>query len=150
MKPLLVGELNPYGPSADFALYPSPTGSAGWRLCHKVLGLDEETYLIAYDRMNLCAHRWSIRAARDVAALIRAEREGGVLVLLGAKVCSAFGWAYQPFTQVRENAELPPRAVILPHPSGRSRAWQEPHAVWKARARHALRVVDLPVSSRDE
>lgn len=71
MKPLLVGEQNPY--QADprlaqrFALYPDPPRCAGWNLCHKIMGLPEREYLARFDRVNLCAGKWGVREARETA-----------------------------------------------------------------------------------
>ncbi len=39
MKPLFVGESNPYGNPERFDLYPEPANSAGGRLCRLVLGV---------------------------------------------------------------------------------------------------------------
>lgn len=124
-RPLLVGEANPYGDDPRFALYPEPDGCAGWRLCHQVLGLSETAYLRAFDRVNLCGERWSIRVARAAAVVFR--QRTGPKILLGAKVCAAWGLAFLPLTGVDD-------VVILPHPSGRSRLWNEPDAVQRARA----------------
>jgi hypothetical protein len=112
-KPLLVGELNS---------------------C-----LAPDAYLREYDRANLCAGRWSAASASAAAAEI--SRSGApAIVLLGAKVCAAFGLDYEPFT-ARYLAS--PRLVVLPHPSGRCRAWNEAAAVDRARA--ALRVAGCPL-----
>lgn len=85
MKPLLVGEQNPYGADPKFALYPYPENSGG---------------------------------------------ERPAIVLLGAKVVRALNFtAYTPFLWIRATW-----LVILPHPSGLSRAWNEPGAYERARA----------------
>lgn len=125
MKPLLVGEQNPYGADPKFALYPLPENSAGGRLCHRVMGLSRREYLTRFDRVNLCAGKWSMKEARDRVAEIY-ERRGWV-VLFGAKVCRAFDFSFLPFTTRG-------RHVILPHPSGLCRAWNEPGAYERARA----------------
>jgi hypothetical protein len=149
VKPLLVGELNPYGPDDEFALWPAPPGCAGHRLCHRVLGLEPEAYLERFDRANLCAHAWSARKARERAALCCAGRRQ--LVLLGRKVWAAFGIAPDqrvPFSVivlpavhvvVRGYAGTRPIGpdgclVLLPHPSGRCREWNRPGAYERARA----------------
>lgn len=62
-------------------------------------------------------------------------------VLLGAKVSSVFGWLlnredFKPFTRHEETAYVrtrPRSYIILPHPSGLSRAWNEPGAFERAR-----------------
>ncbi len=139
MKPLLVGELNPYGPDETFALYPSPRGSAGQRLAEFVMGLDRADYLRRFDRANLCTFKWSVPAARERAGELL-QRDNPVLVLLGAKVAGAFGQIFEPFT-VRRTALASRTLVVLPHPSGLCRVWNEPNAV--ARARAALRLAGV-------
>ena len=131
VKPLLVGEANPYGGDPEFALYPSPARCAGHRLCHLVMQLDPDDYLERFDRANLCPSRWSMRAARAGAASLRAERAaaGAVVVLLGARVCSAFGVEFRPFSL----CFVAPTLVVLPHPSGLSRLWNEPYSYERAR-----------------
>lgn len=86
-KPLLVGESNPYSRDPDDALLPWPFGCAGYRLCHKVLGLREETYLQVFDRANLLDEvRWSAPRARASAATLIKEHH--VLILLGRPYCA--------------------------------------------------------------
>lgn len=131
LKPWLVGENNPYGPEERFALYHEPPESAGGRLCRLVLGLEPHVYRALYVRRNLLAQpKWSVPAAREAAKRIASESGGATLVLLGAKVCAAFGFPFVPFTHAREVART---TVVLPHPSGLSRAWNEPGAFERAR-----------------
>lgn len=132
MKPLLVGECNPYGMDPRFALYPGPVNSAGWRLCYRILGLSERQYLKTFLRYNLSDDPFSVVQARESVKKIIATQDGPV-ILLGAKVCLAFNAPYDPFT-VQTSLLGPERALyILPHPSGRSRAWNDPSAITKAR-----------------
>lgn len=151
MKPLLVGEANPYGADPEYALYPLPERASGDRLCRLVMGLRRVEYLQRFDRVNLCPQRWSAPQSRDNAIdILRSQRLR--IVLLGAKVCGAFGLAYEPFsahasplggTRILERVppdenvkvDLGPTrvVVILPHPSGLCRAWNEPGAFEKAR-----------------
>lgn len=131
-KPILVGEANPYGGSPEFALWPDPPNCSGWRLCHRIFNMQTTEYLRAFDRVNLCPHRWSMPMARDRAHHIKATM-GGPLILLGSKVCSGFDIAFQPFT-VQTSILGPDREVlILPHPSGRSTAWNDPKNAERAR-----------------
>ena len=118
----LVGESNPYGADPQFALYPSPEGSAGERLCCLILGMYRKPYLEVFDRVNLCAGRWSTKDARA-----KAETLTGRLILFGGKVCQGFGVEYLPFCYVS------PEMIVLPHPSGRCRTWNNPRAIPKAR-----------------
>ena len=130
MRPLLVGESNPYGRDPYFALWPGPVNSAGWRLCHKILGMERAAYLAAFDRVNLCAGDWSRAEARRAAERVLRERRAAVA--LGARVADALGVEYRrPFRVV----ELPggQRVAVLPHPSGRCRAWNDPDSYRRAR-----------------
>lgn len=127
-RPTLVGEQNPYGDDPHFALYPAPAGCAGDRLCRLVLGMRRAAYLREFDRVNLCDGPWSERDAWDRAERLLGEAGAGDrrLILLGAKVCGAFGVPYRPFQQVDG-------MLCLPHPSGRSRAWNAPDAFERGR-----------------
>ena len=134
MRPLLVGESNPYGSGAAFALFPRPERSAGGRLCRVVLGMREVDYLARFDRCNLLgplpAGKWDRELARAAARDVLIERPNRRLILLGARVAAAFGMEFRPF-------EVEPRrgwaALMLPHPSGRCRIWNDPMAVVQAR-----------------
>jgi len=128
-EPLLVGELNPYQLSeqSEYALYPYPEQSAGGRLCRLVMGIPPHRYIRWYARANLCSGKWSTPAARRRAAELGAQHERAVaVVLLGSKVCTAHDLGFRPFTRTG-------RFVILPHPSGLSRAWSESDAFERAR-----------------
>lgn len=131
MKPLLVGELNPYGSAPEFALYPLPEHASGGRLA-RILGLSRGEYLRRFDRVNLCEGKWRMSPAREHALTLL--RRGGPLVLLGAKVCKGFNLPYEPFTcrdaeggkNVLYGLDSTVPAVpiyILPHPSGLNRIW---------------------------
>lgn len=131
MKPLLVGESNPYGSDPKYALYPWPEQSAGARLCHKILGLQRLEYLERFDRVNLCAHRWNTSEARVHAQKI-IEQGRRYVVLFGVKVTGAFGLDFRPTFRVVDHCGT--WLVVLPHPSGLSREWHEPGAFERARA----------------
>ena len=111
--------------------------SAGARLCFDVLGFKHAAeYLRAFDRCDLCGTVWRLPDARKRAAELAAGDRP--LVLLGAKVCQAFGVTFEPFTRTtlpwRERGRRGLAAVILPHPSGRCRIWGQPAAATRARA----------------
>lgn len=150
MKPMLVGESNPYGGDPYYALYPDPPGCAGHRLCHKVLGMAEDEYLEAFDRVNLLdGPRWRVPVARTAARLLLRQTPKGKpvvlpshwiefgqpLILLGARVTRAFRLTYTPFALHAWCDGLGDhrRILVLPHPSGRCRVWNEPGAIEKAR-----------------
>lgn len=147
MKPLLVGEANPYDGDPYFALYPEPNGCAGQRLCKLIMQLDCAEYLRRFDRVNLCDGKWRVREARRHADDQMTNKR--TFVLFGAKVASVFAWVlsrndFKPFTYHVEHKRHPVcntcmgevlrTYVILPHPSGLSRAWNEPGAFERARA----------------
>src|SRR5438552_4023849 len=126
-KPLLVGEMNPYGGDEYYALFPAPDGCAGHRLCCHILGMHRKSYLEAFERRNLCWGRWSMAEAYRRAAELRLHR--GPLILLGSKVARAFEFVpFEPFTTADAG-----RTLVLPHPSGLCRMWNEPGAVERAR-----------------
>lgn len=141
---LLVGENNPYQVDPEeaqrYAMYPSPgpspdspAGCAGWRLCHLILGMEERAYLRAFERRNLLTQpRWSVPAARAAAQRIRdALAPGERVILLGRRVADAWygpGQPWDPFTTEARGV------LALPHPSGLSRAWNDPLAFGRARA----------------
>lgn len=135
MKPLLVGEANPYQVhphlSQYFALYPHPPRCAGWNLCHRIMGLSENEYLARFERVNLCDGEWSMKKAKAQATFLFNNGRGRLHVLCGSKVCKAFNVPFEPFTRVNDLDRI---YVILPHLSGLSRAWNEPGAYERARA----------------
>lgn len=131
MKPVLVGESNPYGSDPEFALYPSPEGSAGHRMCEYILGMYRRDYLESFNRVNLIAGAWD-----NATALINARQVVGErLVLLGSKVSAAFEQPFRPFTRVVLSYSPARVALILPHPSGLCRIWNDPARIAEARER---------------
>ena len=133
---LLLGEQNPYGGDPEMALYPHPDGSAGQRLAEVVLGLKRADYLRRFDRANVLDRggRWSAPEAREAAARKVFGRHR--VVALGAKVAAALRLPTTPF--VEHEVPLPGfgtrRVLVLPHPSGLCRVWNEPGAHERARA----------------
>jgi len=129
VKPLLVGEANPYSEDPADALLPYPDGSAGWRLA-RMLGWGRAQYLRSFDRTNIFAgprDRWSLPEARGRAQAILEGRSDGDIILLGRRVCDAFERSEHEFW-MRIG-----RFVTLPHPSGRSRTWNDPEAIGRLR-----------------
>lgn len=137
--PLIVGETNPYGSCAEFALYPAPRGCAGWRLCNKVLALDSDDYLERFERVNLCDGPWRDGKARESAEQFW-HAPARTFLLLGSRVCAAFGVEFLPFTTMRI-FPMGHAVVVLPHPSGRSRYWNDP--LNYLRARDACRIAGV-------
>lgn len=85
MKPLIVGELNPYGSDPRYALYHLPRHASGNRL-REIMGLTDVEYSRGLDKVNLCVGRWSLTAARAACELLFKEQRP-CFVLLGKKVC---------------------------------------------------------------
>lgn len=134
MRPLLVGEDNPYSADPRHALFPHPERSAGYRIATVILGLTRAEYLRRFDRVNLCAGKWSAPEARETARRIELRRPPRApIILLGRKVADAFGVARPPFSIYAFDGGRP-RFYLLPHPSGLSRVWNEPGAIERARA----------------
>jgi hypothetical protein len=136
VRPLLIGEDNPYGSDPRFALYPRPTFSAGGRLCHRILRLTEKEYIRDFERVNLCGGKWSMKEARKKAEELSNTRPPDApFVLLGTKVAKAFGARFEPFTfaaqLLGEGVHRP--LIILPHPSGLNRLWNGIDSFEKAR-----------------
>lgn len=140
MKPLLVGEDNPYGSDPRYALYPEPEYSAGGRLCRLIMQMTVRQYIRAFERVNLCSGKWSMPEAKAYAKKLAAwaYHSGTPMVLLGSKVAGAFGLKFDPFTYGDTvfgevgDALFSVRIVQLPHPSGRNRMWNEPGSIEKA------------------
>lgn len=128
--------MNPYGADPEFALYPLPEHASGGRLA-RIMGLDRGEYLRHFDRVNLCVGKWSLPLAREAALRIAESRSTfDHVVLCGSKVCAAFGEVFAPFTW--RHARKPSGlgnfpVVVLPHPSGLNRIWNDPESVRRAR-----------------
>jgi hypothetical protein len=122
LRVLLVGESNPFGGDPEFALWPDPPQCSGGRLARILLMSDRE-YLRTFDRANLMVGaRWTLRMARKRTN----DFPHHYRVLLGAKVTRAHGIEFKPFTRFES-------WVILPHPSGLSRLWNDRDAAPRAR-----------------
>lgn len=149
-KPLLVGELNPYGSNPAFALYPLPEQASGGRLC-KILGLTRVEYLDKFDRIDLLRAEdiaprkgmfktWSIPLARAAARKLL-DQPTRTLILLGARVAAAFGLKREQALLHRDFGTNQHTVITIPHPSGRNRAWHDPTYV--ERVRELLRAENI-------
>jgi hypothetical protein len=141
MRPLLVGE------SYDGECLGLGT-SSGRRLC-SIMGLDAEEYLERFIRRNLCPFEWSPNAAQSTARNIIVNAMFGVgssrIVMLGRRVADAFRDGFTSlgavdvprfellcgYRFVRSDDEV--TMVVLPHPSGRCRVWNEKKSIRRAR-----------------
>lgn len=146
----LVGEHNPHGADPRLALHPRPPNGAGGRL-RRLLGMSEREYLRTFERRNLLSELpWRAADARRAARRVLAETaRGDRLVLLGAKVAAAFGVAFRTNIYLPRFVQLswPPNFVgrtvlVLPHPSGRCRVYNDAEAVRLARAAVTELLVD--------
>lgn len=146
---MLVGEANPYGSDPRYALYPRPEQSAGGRLCTKVLGLARHNYLKLFYRANLCARKWNLKEAR-INSLELINRDSiHTYILLGAKVASAFNVPYEPLSlTVYRTPEKSIRLLVIPHPSGLCRDWNDVQSY--RRVRGFLRANLVPCGDDDE
>lgn len=134
----LIGMNNPYRPEPLFALYPVPVGSAGnriWRMMnaqHPDFTMSE--YRDVFDRRNMVVGEWDrVRASVQAAEWLRdGVFDGGHVVLLGKEVITAFRVAGLDITTKPQFKFCAPRGKTgghwchVPHPSGRSHAWNDP------------------------
>jgi len=137
---LILGEINPYGPDPEFALYCDPPGCSGHRL-RLFLGLPEADYLNLH-RKNLCDGDWSMKAAQKRAsALLDPQAPWQVIVLLGRKVTHAFeklALNGVPLVAFSTRKCCPGMTLVsLPHPSGQNASLWPPSA--RDRARQIMR-----------
>lgn len=151
---VVIGESNPHGVDPRYALYHEPENSAGGRLCRLIFGLRTVSYHRYTTRYNLCTGAWSALPALDRARAILRAHPTGLLILLGRKVATAFGWEKAPpfclidrgglvWSPTREAAP-DGRWLILPHPSGRNRSWNAVGAVDRARTLLRAARPDIP------
>lgn len=130
---VVVGQTNPYGADPHFALYTRPQNATGARLYYIVrqaLGeakqpvMSEWEWLKVAERINLCTGEFRDTEARAAAARVVRERRDRPVLLLGKRVADAFA-ALLPEPALYEGRE---GVYLIPHPSGRNRAWNHPSA----------------------
>lgn len=133
-KIVLVGQArNPRGGSFE------PLDGASGRRLSALAGMDHAAFLERFERVNLLEEGepgkpFDVRAARERADVLREQWQGRKAVLLGRGVAAAFRLVsddYQWFKPI----EIPPglEVVVMPHPSGISRWWNEADNVASAR-----------------
>lgn len=146
---VLVGESFPPSAAGDenhlLALFPEPRTSAGGRLC-ELMGLTRGEYLRGHDRTNLLGRHpgkgWPASEARCAARALLPLLAGRSVVLVGARVHAAFGFAdLPPLSIAPRKCSLgllgePGRCrmLLLPHTSGRNRWWNDAGNAEAARA----------------
>lgn len=147
-KPILVGLLNPYSTLPNNALAPYPERSAGhrlWKTLQCVKSFDAHTgwsgfkasydrpyYMEALDRRNLFVDRvpYEPERRKNIAAkMLKTFPQGVTVMLLGTEVLEAFSPILEEplfktliHPQVRNGVTW----RLLPHPSGRSRFYNDP------------------------
>ena len=133
---LLVGEDNPISAAPEHALFCAPAGCAGQRLQELILGLPKTQYLALW-RTNLCVDGWNTRRARARARdLVLTDAPWRIIVMLGAKVASAFSGVttdesvVAPFCVAASDRF---KFATLPHPSGRNTIWNQRGPIENAR-----------------
>lgn len=140
----LIGENNPYGADPRYALFDDPPHSAGGRLRRLVLGMKRTDYFRSFERRNLLqAPRWSVPAARQAANVLghqlqlEMDRGLALAILFGKRVFDAFEyWGFMPLAGAERKwtpFTIAGKYLILPHPSGLSRAWNDPESFSRAR-----------------
>lgn len=144
---LLLGEDNPQAPNdSTLALWDEPLGGAtdcaGLRLRSNILGVSSELYRALW-RANLCRSAWSLAQADERArTLTSVICPWDVVVLLGRKVADRvgkrFGIRIPTLTRRLVEVDSPTGGytfclIMLPHPSGRCRDWNDPTAYESAR-----------------
>jgi len=145
--PLLVGQRPPAGGSPRAPLFPSPPNCAGWRLW-ELTGLPYRLdYLRSFWRINVIEEPGAGFLKRDVSGerldflrgLLVDERVSGV-VFCGsavAEVCGYHATMYLPFSGYEKGR--PFAGVVIPHPSGRNRRYND--QAQRDRAREVLTAV---------
>lgn len=145
MKPLLVGECY----DGECLGLDTPSG---FRLC-AIMGVDPDDYVEGYVKMNLCGtSEWvethARRTARRVALNAMCQTGPSRIVLLGRRVADAFREALVSMGATglarldllegyRCDGIAPEREVVfvvLPHPSGKSRVWNDERSLRRARS----------------
>jgi hypothetical protein len=127
----IVGEGPGKNTRTDCPMFPFPKTSSGWRLW-KLSGLELTEYLASFRRVNLTVSpEWNQEEAVANAKALRAEAEstGTPLILLGARVSGAFSHDHEAFTWASEHmGGVYPDSIRIPHPSGRSPAYNNKEA----------------------
>lgn len=130
---LFVGE-QPGTPGGE-AFVPYGRGT-GVRLA-RLAGMDPHAFRHTFEFINLMSWgTWSVPSARMAAFQIMptAKRVGARrIVLLGKRVAEAWGYGdHNKAPYFREFGDDGLRVVVIPHPSGRNRMWNDTRNVKRA------------------
>lgn len=136
---IIIGLSNPHSDLAEEALAPFPERSSGWRLAKMAsdaCNVDFVTYMHQTDRRNLLKHdqigkeNTSARAKISARWMLKFQiPKDSEVVLLGHDVFEAFS---PHLSKPLERTLIHPQVIDgitwrwLPHPSGRSRHYNDP------------------------
>lgn len=141
-RPVLLGMNNPLSAAAEHAFWPDPAGCSGHRLWQMLAGrmnVSKADFIRRFDRRNvLNTTEWNLPAALAAAPQIWAKLAGRRVVVLGLRAREALGLSCEVGVlewAVTEDVLW----CVAPHPSGRSRYYNDP----RARAALALRLETL-------
>ncbi len=140
MKPIIVGE----GPSPSFVGHPKlrPLFGNPTRVLCDAMGLEvsctgHRADLLRYVKFgrlasleSLCKGKWDLREAESKATVLCFGASGRTFILLGKRVARAFGFRDLPFFQ--QKVHWSHNLVVLPHPSGLNRLWNDEETRRKA------------------
>ena len=125
-KPILVGMNNPQG---NLPLWPDPPGCTGyriWQMITEITGCNKRQYLRAIERVNIVeGTNWCAATARANAMALQTRLEGRTTVLLGLAVPAALGRPRRQWGSWQLG--YGGRYVVIPHPSGLNRWYNDPH-----------------------
>lgn len=113
-KTLILGIDNPHSSDPSDALRAERPGSTGRRL-QELTGMSVEGYYEAFDRANAV----DLRVRRD------AVLGGRTVVVLGKQAWRVLGLSEAPFFTERRSDVLDSTFVLIPHPSGLCRLYNE-------------------------
>lgn len=127
--------------------HPLVGGSTGRRLAG-LLEMTDLEFAVAFERVNVLDEFPGRSAGGDAFPPAKARRgaralmprlKNKIAILLGRGVATAFGFGNFPFLseihavhRLSEDRYCPVRYVIFPHPSGRSRWWNDSERAWAA------------------
>lgn len=135
-RPIIIGLFNPHSADPLHALAPTPQGSSGYRLWSMVNEVDPavgKLYRHVFDRRNLLTFdadvRKPVRHWLEAKRMIETFQEGDTVVTLGNEVCRAFS---ENLSSPIHRTPIHPQVIdgvtwrMLPHPSGRTLAYNDP------------------------
>lgn len=128
MRTILLGMCNPNADGDPLSIH----DGAGKRL-FEMSGMPEEVYLKRFIRLNLVdSVQWdSEKAKAGAGRFLRSLERGRIVVVLGKQVALALGVGLTNFFDDMEVKTR--RFILIPHPSGRCRLYNDKKTVAKVR-----------------